>query len=177
VLDDRLPGWRDGQPCVAVESGRYLAGTCGSLFTTVLDVKSSGATTYVVLDAGVNALGGMSGLGRILVPDARPAGTAPAAGHPGSDRRVSLVGPLCTPLDVLSRSATTGVPEVGDVLEIPNVGAYGLTASLMAFLSKPIPAEVVLEEDGSVVGARRIELRDAELTAGTVTSPHPTAQR
>jgi diaminopimelate decarboxylase len=162
VLDDGLPGWRDQRPCVAVESGRYLAGGCGSLFTTVLDVKTSGPTTYVVLDTGVNALGGMSGLGRILVPDARPVGAPVLA---DADRRVSLVGPLCTPLDVLSRGAATSVPRVGDVLEIPNVGAYGLTASLLAFLSKPVPAEVVLEEDGSVVDARRLELLPVELGA------------
>jgi len=171
VLDERLPGWRDGRPCVAVESGRYLAGGCGSLFTRVLDVKTSGATTYVVLDAGVNALGGMSGLGRILVPDVRPVDPVPGTGHTAAEGRVSLVGPLCTPLDVLSRSAGTGVPEIGDVLEVPNVGAYGLTASLLGFLSKPVPAEVVLEEDGSVVGARRIELRETELLAETVAAP------
>ncbi|MEV6596751.1 type III PLP-dependent enzyme [Actinoplanes sp. NPDC051346] len=163
VLDERLPGWRSGQPRVAFESGRYLTATCGTLLTTVLDVKTSGGITYVVLDAGVNALGGMSGLGRILAPSVQPAG-GPATGRaPNGGNRISLVGTLCTPLDVLSRSADIEVPRIGDVLEIPNVGAYGVTASLMGFLSKPVPAEVVVERDGSVVGARRLKLLEVNL--------------
>jgi diaminopimelate decarboxylase len=32
--------------------------------------------------------------------------------------------------------------EVGDVLAVPNVGAYGLTASLLGFLSHETPEEV-----------------------------------
>lgn len=155
VLDDALPGWRAGQPRVAFESGRYLVGGCGTLLTTVLDVKTSGNTTYVVLDAGVNALGGMSGLGRILAPDVQFTDAAPADRDGG---RVSLVGPLCTPLDVLSRSVAGRAPAIGDVLEVSNVGAYGFTASLLGFLSRPVPAEVVVAADGSVVSARRIRL-------------------
>jgi diaminopimelate decarboxylase len=170
TLDDRLPGWRGGEPRIAFESGRYLAGGCGSLLTTVLDVKTSGASTYVVLDAGVNALGGMSGLGRLMVPDAQPTGATPSTAKAAPGHRINLVGTLCTPLDVLSRSAAIPVPNVGDVLEIPNVGAYGLSASLLAFLSKPIPAEVVLEEDGSVVHVRRMVLRELDLGAGAVPS-------
>lgn len=158
VLDEHLPGWRQGRPQIAFESGRYLVGGCGTLLTTVLDVKISGATTYVVVDAGVNALGGMSGLGRILAPDVQLVDEPPAA---RDARRVSLVGPLCTPLDVLSRSLAGRVPAIGDVLEIPNVGAYGFSASLLAFLSRPVPAEVVVEADGSVRHARRIVLTDS----------------
>jgi diaminopimelate decarboxylase len=32
----------------------------------------------------------------------------------------------------------------GELLTIENVGAYGLTASLVAFLGKPIPVEVLI---------------------------------
>ncbi|MFI9589352.1 alanine racemase [Nonomuraea sp. NPDC052265] len=155
ALDRSLPGWRAGRPEIAFESGRYLVGGCGSLLTSVLDVKPRSGSTYVVLDVGVNALGGMSGLGRILTPDAQPV-AAPAIAP--RDGRLSLVGPLCTPLDILSRSADIPVPNIGDVLEIPNVGAYGLTASLLAFLSRPVPAEIVLDDGGTVLDARRVTL-------------------
>ncbi|MFI6817455.1 type III PLP-dependent enzyme [Nonomuraea sp. NPDC050328] len=155
ALDQSLPEWRSGRPEIAFESGRYLVGGCGTLLTSVLDVKPHPGIIYVVLDVGVNALGGMSGLGRILTPDAQPIG--PAAVETRADR-LSLVGPLCTPLDILSRSANIPIPDVGDVLEIPNVGAYGLTASLLGFLSRPVPAEVVLDGAGDVLDARRIVL-------------------
>jgi diaminopimelate decarboxylase len=45
----------------------------------------------------------------------------------------------------------------GDHVVIPNVGAYGLTASLIAFLGRPAPAEVVIDGE-QVVSASRLEL-------------------
>lgn len=158
TLDEALPGWRAGEPRVMVESGRHLIATAGTLLTTVMDHKSSGGRDFVLCDAGVNSLGGMSGLGRLLPPGAQP-GDQPADGS-----AVVLAGPLCTPLDVLSRRARMGEVRVGDVLSIPNVGAYGLTASLVAFLGRPLAAEVVL--DGStVVSARRLSLVEEEASA------------
>jgi len=151
-LDAQLPGWRGGTPAIAFESGRYLTGDCGTLYTTVLDVKQSKGSTFAVLDAGVQTLGGMWGLGRLPVPAAQP-----LAG-PGVPASPTLVGPLCTPLDVLSRNASIPLPVVGEVLEFPNTGAYGLSASLIGFLSHPLPTEVVLDSDGELVDARRLEL-------------------
>lgn len=157
LLDTHLPRWRMGEPEIVFESGRYLVADCGTLLTRVLDVKQNGGTTYIVLDAGTQSLGGMSGLGRLLTPSVRP--LLPDRMEEGaSAQRVSLVGPLCTPLDVLNRSLDIRLPEVNDVLAIPNVGAYGLTASLISFLSRPLPVEIVVEGDGSVVDVRQREL-------------------
>jgi diaminopimelate decarboxylase len=164
LLDEVMPGWRSGAPAVAFESGRYLVAEAGTLLTTVLDVKQSRGTTYVVLDCGINALAGTSGTGRLLPPGVTPTPTTgpPGAAGPGSPPgRTALVGPLCTPLDVLNRETTLAGVRVGDRLEIPNVGAYGLTASLVAFLGRPLPVEVVLDGD-EVVGARRLQLRAVE---------------
>ncbi|MBS2966477.1 type III PLP-dependent enzyme [Actinocrinis puniceicyclus] len=152
-LDTRLPGWRRGAPVVAFESGRYLVADCGTLHATVLDVKHSRGSTFVVLDAGVQTLGGMWGLGRLPTPSAQPLA---GSGEPAAP---TLVGPLCTPLDVLGRHVALPLPKVGGVLEFPNVGAYGLSASLVGFLSRPLPVEVVLDADGVVVDVRRLELR------------------
>ncbi|MDF3139842.1 MULTISPECIES: type III PLP-dependent enzyme [unclassified Streptomyces] len=160
-LSRRFAGWRDGEPTVAFESGRYLVAACGTLLTTVLDVKTSGDRTFVVLDAGTHVLGGMSGLGRIMPPSVLP-WSPPSAGEQGDARSVSLVGPLCTPLDVLNRSAVVRVPAPGDLLCVPNVGAYGLTASLLAFLGHPLAAEIVVDGN-TVVDARRLELCETRL--------------
>ncbi|WP_448333395.1 type III PLP-dependent enzyme [Streptomyces sp. DSM 41534] len=147
LLDGTVPRWREGEPRIAFESGRYLAADCGSLLTTVLDVKHSRGTTYVVLDAGVNVLGGMSGIGRLLTPAIQPTVEVDGAGGEGDLAEVTLVGPLCTPLDVLARAARIPLPRVGDVLRIENTGAYGLSASLTGFLSRPAATEVVLGAD------------------------------
>ncbi|MBF9130922.1 type III PLP-dependent enzyme [Plantactinospora sp. S1510] len=153
ALDRALPGWRSGEPRVVVESGRHLVAESGTLLTTVLDVKTSGPHTYLVCDAGINALGGMHGLGRLLSLAAQPVGPD----HDDTTSTTILVGPLCTPMDILSRSATVTRPAVGQVLAIPNVGAYGLTASLVAFLGRELPVEVVLDGH-EVVDARRLSL-------------------
>jgi diaminopimelate decarboxylase len=145
VLDRRLPGWRAGRPRVAFESGRYRAGDCGALLCGVVDVKLSKGHTFVVLDTGINHLGGMAGLRRLppLRPDLLPAADA-------TDRattRTTVVGPLCTPLDTLLRDTEFPLVSPGDVLAVPNVGAYGLTASLLGFLGHRAPTEVVCDGD------------------------------
>ncbi|WP_324197524.1 type III PLP-dependent enzyme [Nocardia abscessus] len=151
ALDEGLPGWRHQDVEIAFESGRYLVGDSGRLITTVQEVKTSGNSTFVVLDSGINHLGGMTGLGRLARPSATP-------DHTGGDTAtVTLVGPLCTPADVLGRNVEVSALVPGDLLVVPNVGAYGLSASLVAFLGRPTPAEVVLAHD-KVVEVRRMRL-------------------
>jgi diaminopimelate decarboxylase len=103
-----------------------------------------------VLDTGVNHLGGMSGLGRLW----RPNLTIRAADDGTEREPAEVVGPLCTPLDVLG----TGVPmpdvRPGSVVAIPNVGAYGLSASLVDFLGRDAPVEAFVS-GGQVVAATR----------------------
>lgn len=131
------------------ESGRGLVASAGRLLTRVRDVKHRGERTVVVVDAGVNVLGGMSGLGRVL----RPSTVLRNLTRPGGEAvTVDVVGPLCTPLDRLAVATTLAEPRPGDVLCIDNVGAYATTAALSAFLSRPPAVEVVV--DGPhVVGA------------------------
>jgi diaminopimelate decarboxylase len=132
-----------GKAQLCFESGRYLCAGSGTLITKVLDVKQAGAKTYVVLDTGIHHLGGMSGLGRI--PRASIALHNLTAKREG-EIVVDVVGPLCSPLDSLARSQKVAPVKVDDVLCVPNVGAYGLTASLTGFLSHESPAEVAYEK-------------------------------
>lgn len=151
VLDGYFPGWRDGTPRVAVESGRYLVGDCGELVCTVVNVKESRGRRFVILDAGINVLGGMSGLGRLLPITV---GVDAAPGEPTEP--ATLVGPLCTPGDILGRNVDVPRLNPGDVVTIPNAGAYGMTASLVMFLGRPAPAEIVVH-GGEVVSISRVE--------------------
>ncbi|WP_405059122.1 hypothetical protein OG474_41240 [Kribbella sp. NBC_01505] len=158
LLDTSFEGWREGKPTVAFEAGRYLVAGAGTLLTSILDVKRSGDRTFVVLDAGINALGGMSSTGRLLPPAVLP------ADGDASDE-VTLVGPLCTPLDVLSRAAQVPDLRVGGLVAVPNVGAYGLTASVVAFLSRQPPLEVLLDSDESVASVTTLSLQIVETRA------------
>jgi diaminopimelate decarboxylase len=145
VLDEHLPHWRSPGLRISFESGRYLAGDCGVLLGSVLDVKVSKEQTFVVLDTGINHLGGMVGLRRL--PPILP--TVLSVGGPadGGTRATTIVGPLCTPLDTFVRGAQLPAMTVGQVVAVPNVGAYGLTASLLAFLGHRPPVEVICDGD------------------------------
>jgi diaminopimelate decarboxylase len=57
---------------------------------------------------------------------------------------VSVVGPLCTPLDVLAERMELPTAEAGDLVVMFQSGAYGLSASPTAFLGHPAPAEVLV---------------------------------
>lgn len=63
----------------------------------------------------------------------------------GSEREVvSVVGPLCTPLDVLAEQLPMAKASAGDLVVVLQSGAYGLSASPAAFLGHPEPAEVLV---------------------------------
>lgn len=158
MLDGAFPGWRAGRPRVVFESGRFLTGTCGFLLVRVLDVKRSHGRQVVVLDAGINHLGGMSGLRRVpaIQPDVLPATDGDE--QPGQLVGSLVAGPLCTPLDTWSRSAMLPELRPGDLAVVPNVGAYGLSASLALFLGHAPPLEVVVD-GADLVDASRLSVR------------------
>ena len=147
ALDTHLPDWRDGGLEIACESGRHLVGTAGELVTGVSDVKESRGHRFVVLDAGINTLGGMAGLGRLL-----PLALELDCGAGGT---ATLAGPLCTPGDLLGRGVEVPDLAPGDLVTVPNVGAYGVTASLVLFLGRPAPVEVTVR-GGEVLSATRL---------------------
>lgn len=126
------------------EAGRYLSASSGWLIAQVLEVKRLPTKTFVILDTGIHHLGGMAGLGRVprggvtVLNLSRDVSAEPRL-------TADVVGPLCTPLDSLARGLKIPAVESGDLIGIPNVGAYGLTASLLAFLSHPPPIEVAHE--------------------------------
>jgi diaminopimelate decarboxylase len=63
----------------------------------------------------------------------------------GSSReRASVVGPLCTPLDLLADDMEMAKAEVGDLIVVLQSGAYGYSASPLQFLSHPLPAEILV---------------------------------
>lgn len=139
--------WRDSPLSETAElwfeAGRHLVAAAGTLVARVQAVKTSRDRRFILLDTGIHHLGGMAGLGRIpRAPiDFQPL-TDDAATRPPALPPADVVGPLCTPLDSLARGLALPELREGDLLAVPNVGAYGLTASLVGFLSHPPPLEV-----------------------------------
>jgi diaminopimelate decarboxylase len=122
-----------------LEPGRFLAGPAGAYLARVVDRKTVGGSIVVILDGGVHHV-----LRPALVGQEhriRAFGTSGGRMVP-----VTVAGPLCSGLDVFSQGAVMAPPEVGDLVAVLDVGAYGFTESMPFFLSHPIPAEVAVRD-------------------------------
>ncbi|MEJ5349176.1 MAG: pyridoxal-dependent decarboxylase, exosortase A system-associated [Desulfosoma sp.] len=126
------------------ELGRYLVGESGIYLVRVLYRKVSRGKTFLVVDGGMNHhLAASGNFGQILRKNF-PIVT-PKAADLQQREKVDVVGPLCTPLDVLGSNISLPPLYEGDLIGILCSGAYGYTASPLQFLSHPLPAEVVIE--------------------------------
>lgn len=128
---------------IVIELGRYLVGAAGVYVTRVVDVKESRGRSYVVVDGGMHhQLAASGNFGQVIRRDYPMA--IGNRGTEASTRPVTVVGCLCTPLDVLGEAVELPRVEVGDLVVVFLAGAYGLTASPTAFLSHPAPVEVLV---------------------------------
>ena len=76
------------------------------------------------------------------------------------EEKVDVVGPLCTPLDVLGRAVAIPKAEVGDLIGIFQSGAYARSASPHGFLSHRSPPEVWVENGRDHLIRRRGKFED-----------------
>lgn len=142
LLDDVIrPSLPDTR--VVVELGRYIVGECGVYVTRVLDRKESRGKTFLVVDGGLHHQLAASGNFGQVIRRNYPVAIGNRVGEEPAET-VSVVGCLCTPLDMLADGVTLPVAEIGDLVVISQAGAYGLTASPTGFLSHPAPAEALV---------------------------------
>jgi diaminopimelate decarboxylase len=136
-----------------IEPGRFLVGEAGVYVTRVNDIKVSRGKTFIVVDGGMNHhLAASGNLGQVIKRNF-PAAVLNRLEMPPV-AKADVVGPLCTPLDVIARDLALPAVEVGDLFGIFQSGAYARTASPLGFLSQPTPAEVLVR-DGEAILARR----------------------
>ena len=128
---------------ICVEPGRWLCNDAMHLLMTVVDKK---AKDLVITDAGTNAIGWER-----FETDYFPVINL---SRPDIAERVCMVmGSLCTPHDIWGYAYHGEAIEAGDVLLIPNQGAY--TYSLRQQFIKPLPKVVCIRPAG---GGKDIEI-------------------
>lgn len=137
-INPKLPDAR-----VVVELGRYIVGECGVYVTRVVDRKESRGKTFLVVDGGLHhQLAASGNFGQVIRRNYPIAIGNRFEAEP--EEQVTVVGSLCTPLDLLGDNVFLPRADAGDLVVIFQAGAYGLTASPTAFLSHPQPAEVLV---------------------------------
>jgi diaminopimelate decarboxylase len=134
----QLPGVQ-----IVIELGRYLVGEAGAYVCRVVDRKVSRGQVYLVTDGGLHHhLSASGNFGQVIRKNYPVAIGTRVQG--GARETVSVVGPLCTPLDLLADQMELARADVGDLVVVFQSGAYGLTASPGGFLSHPHAVEVLV---------------------------------
>ncbi|WP_322963294.1 pyridoxal-dependent decarboxylase, exosortase A system-associated [Sphingomonas fuzhouensis] len=126
----------------AIELGRWLVAEAGVYLARVVDRKESGGETFLILDGGLHHQLAASGNFGTVVRRNYPLAVAHAMGGEAAET-VSVVGPLCTPLDRLGDRVALPHAEAGDIVAVFLAGAYGATASPSAFLGHPAAEEIL----------------------------------
>lgn len=131
------------QAHLVLELGRYLVGEAGIYVCRIIDRKVSRGQVFLVTDGGMHHhLAASGNFGQVIRKNYPVAiGNKMSA----SSREIaSIVGPLCTPLDLLADRMELAEAEPGDLVVVFQSGAYGVTASPINFLGHGGPAEVLV---------------------------------
>ena len=142
-----------------VEPGRYLVAEAGVYITKINDIKTSRGKKFLITDGGMHHhLAASGNLGQTIKRNYPVA----LLGKLNADvtEAVDVVGPLCTPLDVLARNISLPSAQVGDLVGIFQSGAYARAASPLNFLSHPSPPEVWVDGAKHRLIRRRGEYSD-----------------
>ena len=128
---------------IVLELGRYLVGEAGVYVCRITDIKVSRGHTYLVTDGGLHHhLSASGNFGQVIRKNYPVAignrMDAASAGEPAS-----VVGPLCTPLDVIADRMPLPAAQIGDLVVVFQSGAYGASASPQAFLGHPQVVEIL----------------------------------
>jgi diaminopimelate decarboxylase len=133
---------------IVIEPGRAIAAPAGALLARVVDIKPRTASSqFAVIDAGMTEL-----LRPALYNAFHRIEAVTPRGDTTSD--YEIVGPVCESSDVVGRDRALPPLEVGDLLAIRDVGAYG---AVMAsnYNRRPLPAEVLVDNGSWRIIRRR----------------------
>jgi diaminopimelate decarboxylase len=152
---------------VVLEPGRAVVAHAGALVSRVVDSKvypadasapSGAGRRFVVLDAGMTELMRPALYGsfhRIM----------PVTPRAGAEQPLDVVGPICESSDVFARDRLLPPMEVGDLVAVLDVGAYG--AAMASNYNRRMLAPEVLVDDGQWQIVRRRQTLDDVLALET----------
>jgi diaminopimelate decarboxylase len=126
-----------------IELGRYIVAEAGIYVCRVLEKKISRGQIFLITDGGLHHHLAASGNFGQIIRKNYPVAIGNKM-HIAETETASVVGPLCTPLDLLADRMELSKADPGDLIVVFQSGAYGLTASPTSFLSHPPPMEVLV---------------------------------
>ena len=125
---------------IVMELGRYLVAEAGIYVCKIVDRKRSRGQTFLITNGGLHHHLAVSGNFGQVIRKNYPVCIGNRVNAEEMEM-VNIVGPLCTPLDILADKISLPSADIGDLVVIFQSGAYGYSASPHGFLSHPPPSE------------------------------------
>ena len=128
---------------VHLELGRFLVANAGMYLCKIVDIKESRGKTFWVCDGGMHHhLANSGNLGQVFRKN-YPVFLANCI-ESSLTQHVDIVGPLCTPLDIIASNISLPMGEIGGYVAVMLSGAYGASASPQGFLSQGEALEMLI---------------------------------
>ena len=127
---------------LVIELGRFIVGEAGLYVCRVQDRKESRGQVFLITDGGLHHHLAASGNFGQVIRKNYPVIVGNRVFAEDLESQ-SVVGPLCTPLDLLGDRMMLPRADIGDLIVVMQSGAYGYSASPLNFLSHPYPAEIL----------------------------------
>lgn len=151
--------YADSDVTLVIEPGRSIVGEAGVLLTKVIYTKSQNDNHFAVVDAGMNDYMRVA----LYQAHANIVNLSEPTDNKEPVQTYQVVGPVCESTDCFIKNAELST-KAGDLLAITEVGAYGFSMA-STYNTRPLVAEVLIEEDGSYRLIRRRSTFE-ELIAG-----------
>lgn len=134
---------------VTLEMGRFIAASCGSYVTRVVDMKTNKDQNYCIVDGGIHQLNYYGQMLAMKKPPIVHLGT-----QGGDKKEWTVCGSLCTVNDVLVKQYPFQDLRHGDALIFQKTGAYSVTEGMSLFLSRDLPLILLYSEKHGFYTAR-----------------------
>jgi len=143
-LEQLLQQYEEFSDCnIHMELGRYLVAEAGIYACQVVDIKRSRERTFLVTNGGLHHhLANSGNFGQVIRKN-YPVVIANRIDQPVTGT-ATIVGPLCTPLDIIAEQIQVPDCQPGDWVVVFQSGAYGASASPIRFLGHPDCVELFL---------------------------------
>lgn len=153
------------QKKLKLELGRYLAASCGSYLTSIVDQKVNKGQGFCIVDGGIHQVNYYGQTMAMKIPryhqlkkgsmQISKEGVRVAA---EGRETWNICGSLCTLNDIIVKNLPLSQAAVGDVLVFENTGAYSITEGMALFLSRDMPKVLYYDrEQGLRVARDRVE--------------------
>ena len=136
---------------ITLEMGRYMAASCGTYLSKVVDEKENAGVHYAIVDGGIHHLNYYGQTMAMKLPYFKQLnGENFEEKADGVENLTTVCGSLCTVSDVLVKKMPLHGEIMGDVLAFENTGAYSVTEGIYLFLSRAFPKVIFATEENGL---------------------------